>query len=92
MRVQAEISLYPLRERDLLPSIEEFVSVLREQGLDLQMGAMSTLAVGESSVLFRAIEEAFERVAAHGACVLIGKYSNACPPPLGRQESQGGGL
>ncbi len=83
MKVQAEISLYPLGEEDLLPSIEEFLEVVREEGLEPRMGTMSTTLDGESSVLFQAIARAFEKVAAHHRCVLIVKYSNACPPAVG---------
>ena len=89
MKVQAEISLYPLGEREVLRSIEEFLEVVREEGLDPRMGTMSTTIVGESDVLFQAIARAFERVAAHHRCVLIVKYSNACPPPTGAGEQEG---
>lgn len=80
MNIQAEISLYPLGEPDLLPAIEEFLDVLRSQGLKPRMGTMSTSVVGDSTVLLPAIARAFEQVAAHHRCVLIVKYSNACPP------------
>ena len=88
MKVQAEISLYPLGEEDLLPSIEEFLDVLKTGGLELRMGTMSTTVAGESSVLFQAISDAFEKVAARHLCVLVVKYSNACPPLPGCPERQ----
>jgi uncharacterized protein YqgV (UPF0045/DUF77 family) len=80
MTVQAEISLYPLAESDLLAPIEDFLRILKEQALNPQMGTMSTIVVGDSAVLFSAIAKAFEQVAADHRCVLIVKYSNACPP------------
>lgn len=80
MRVQAEISVYPFGEADLSPAIEDFVGVLREEGLDPQMGAMSTVVAGDSRIVFSAIAKAFERVAAAHQCAVIAKYSNACAP------------
>jgi uncharacterized protein YqgV (UPF0045/DUF77 family) len=80
MTVQAEISLYPLAESDLLPVIEDFLGALTEQGLNPQTGAMSTIVAGDSATVFSTIAEAFEQVAADHRCVLIVKYSNACPP------------
>ena len=92
MKVQAEISLYPLGEPDLLPPIEEFLQVLKEEGLEPRMGTMSTIVAGESGAVFQAIAKAFERVAAGRRCVLMVKYSNACPPPeAGEQKSDDAG-
>jgi uncharacterized protein YqgV (UPF0045/DUF77 family) len=83
VKVQAEISLYPLGEPDLLPPIEEFLNVLKEEGLEPRTGSMSSIVVGESGALFPAIAKAFERIAVHHRCVLVLKYSNACPPAGG---------
>lgn len=80
MTVQAEISVYPFGEADLSPAIEDFVGVLREQGLDPKSGPMSTMVAGESRIVFSAIEKAFELVTATYRCVVIVKYSNACAP------------
>ncbi len=88
MKVQAEISLYPLGEQDLLPSIEEFLDVLREEGLQPHVGTMSSTVAAESGELFEAIAKAFERVAAHHRCVLVVKYSNACPPAAGTEKQE----
>jgi len=80
MKIQAEISLYPLGERDPLRAIDGFVSVLRVEGLKPRMGTMSTIVVGESETVFAAVAKAFEAVAAEHRCVLVAKYSNAFPP------------
>ena len=89
MTVQAEISLYPLAESDLLPAIEDFLRVLEEQGLNPQRGAMSTIVVGDNATVFSAIAKAFEQAAADRRCVLIAKYSNACPPAEGEITDKG---
>jgi len=89
VKVQAEISLYPLGEKDVLRSVEEFLGILREEGLQPHVGTMSSTVAAESGELFEAIAKAFERVAAHHRCVLVVKYSNACPPPMGERGPDG---
>ena len=80
MKVQAEVSLYPLRSTTLLDSIARFVRHLRQCDLEIQVGPMSTRLRGESRDLFRALGEAFDDAAREGDVVLTLKLSNACPP------------
>jgi uncharacterized protein YqgV (UPF0045/DUF77 family) len=80
MRVSAQVSLYPLRQEKLGPAIETLREALERQGLDAQVGAMSTLAEGEARMVFRALEEGFEQAAAQGQVAMVVTVSNACPP------------
>ena len=89
MTAQAEISLYPLGQTDLSPAIEGFLTVLKEEGLRPRPGAMSTTVVGDNATVFSAIAKAFEQVATDYRCVLIVKYSNACPPAKGTENGGG---
>ena len=52
MKVQAQISLYPLRRPDLAVPITRFVQQLERDGLDINIGPMSTQVTGDSKVLF----------------------------------------
>jgi uncharacterized protein YqgV (UPF0045/DUF77 family) len=79
--VSAQISLYPLGQRDLGPAIQDVLGVLSQHGIAHQVGAMSTLAWGEDGTLFPALQEAFARVAERGAVVMVLTVSNACPLP-----------
>ena len=79
MRVQAEVSLYPLRTKKLSGPVAAFCEVLRSHGLDVQTRSMSTFAVGESSDLLEALREGFEHLAQENEIVLDVKISNACP-------------
>ncbi len=79
MKVQAQISLYPLRTPDLAEPITRFVQQLERDGLDINIGPMSTQVTGDSNVLFARLAEAFEDAASHGDVVLLLKVSNACP-------------
>lgn len=79
MKVEAEVSLYPLGENHLSPAIEAFVNVLKDHGCDAQVGQMSTIVKGESANVFEALRVGYERACEEGGCVLIVKASNVCP-------------
>ena len=79
MNVQAEVSLYPLRTPTCWEAVERFVECLREGGLDVRTGPMSSHVRGQSTEIFPALAEAFERAALQGDVVLTLKVSNACP-------------
>ncbi len=79
MRVQAEVSLYPLRTATLMDSIDAFVERLRQSGLSVEIGPMSSRIRGESEDLFRALGEAFEGAARRCDVVVTLKVTNACP-------------
>ena len=79
MKVQAEVSLYPLRTASLSEAIDRFLDRLRRRGLAVEVTPMSTRLEGESGEIFQALREAFEAVAAGGSVVLTVKISNACP-------------
>ena len=79
MKVQAEISLYPLRCGDLTEPIRQFIELLETDKLKVETGPMSTLVTGDSQVVFENLEKAFERLAAEYKVVVTAKISNACP-------------
>jgi len=79
MRVEAEVSLYPLGEERLSPSINSFVHGLKEHGCEAEVGQMSTLVKGDSAQVFDALRAGYEKAAGHGGCVLIVHVCNACP-------------
>ncbi len=82
MKVQAEVSLYPLRTKHLSGPVAEFCRALRLRGLYVETRSMSTLVGGESEALFEALREGFETVARKTAIVVDLKISNACPARL----------
>jgi len=88
MNVQAEVSLYPLRAT-LTEPIESFLRRVREHGLEVTTGTMSSRVAGECKHLFAALGEAFEDAAGGGDVVLVVKVSNACPPAGERERDAG---
>ena len=78
MKVQAEISLYPLRQNELTKPIQQVVQVLENNKLQVKTGSMSSFVTGDSQVVFESLREAFEQLAKEYEIVMTAKISNAC--------------
>lgn len=85
--ITAQVSLYPLGQEDLSPSIDSVTKTLDEHGVDKETGVMSTLVWGDDEKVFPAIVEAFRKAASRGETVMVITVSNACPWP-GRGQSR----
>jgi uncharacterized protein YqgV (UPF0045/DUF77 family) len=79
MPVAAQVSIYPLRQQKFSPVINKALEIFRVKGLNVEMGAMSTIISGEDEPLFTAIKEVYESLAEKGELVMIVTFSNACP-------------
>lgn len=79
MNVAAQVSLYPLRQAQPAPSIEEAIRVFRDQGVSVQPGPMSTVISGDEVAVFESLKAAFSRAASLGDVVMTVTLSNACP-------------
>ena len=79
MQISAQISLYPLRQERLSPSIEAAWKILENSQLELDKGGMSTVVTGEGEAVFRAIKEAFLKSTEKGPVSMVVTFSNACP-------------
>lgn len=79
--ITAQVSLYPLRQDNLSPSINAVVQALDKDGVESQTGAMSTLVWGDDEKVFPALMDAFRKAADIGETVMILTISNACPWP-----------
>lgn len=89
MNIQAEVSLYPLRSEELGGPIETFCQALRESGLTVHEGAMSTRVSGDCGRLFAGLGQAFGQVAEANQVVLVAKVSNSCPEDGGENGRAG---
>jgi uncharacterized protein YqgV (UPF0045/DUF77 family) len=85
LTVSAQVSIYPLRQEHLTPAIEAVAGALKEHGLHVEVGPMSTQVTGDTRTLFAALEDAFTRAAASGHVVMTITVSNACPVPDARR-------
>ena len=86
MRVQAEVSLYPLRQQHLSEPIVQFRHMMDRYGLTMKTGTMSTEVAGDSGDVFQGLCDAFEKLAREHDVVLVCKVSNACSGPARRGE------
>jgi uncharacterized protein YqgV (UPF0045/DUF77 family) len=85
--ITAQMSLYPLDQADLSPAIDEALCILREHGLEVEVGPMSSLVAGDEKTVFTALQSAFSRIAEQGPVVMVATFSNACPTPGKTDES-----
>ena len=79
MKVQAEISLYSLRQSSLNKPIQRFIESLKANNLNVKTGSMSTFVTGDSLTFFQHLQKAFEETAKQYGVVLTVKISNVCP-------------
>jgi tRNA-Thr(GGU) m(6)t(6)A37 methyltransferase TsaA len=84
---QAQVSLYPLRQESLSPTIEEVIQIFKEHSLRVEMGPMSTIISGEDETVFAALQKAYLQAAEHGQVVMTLTLSNACPVPPREKET-----
>jgi len=82
--ITAQVSLYPLRQVSIGPTIRGAVRVFRQHGLETRIGEMSTLVWGEEEEVFTALQDAFHRATERGDTVMTVTLSNACPEPSRR--------
>ena len=78
-RITAQLSVYPLGEASLSPTIDKALRILRNHGLDVEAGTMSSLVSGDDDVVFAALQSVFHQIAAQGPVVMVATFSNACP-------------
>lgn len=79
MFASAQISLYPLRQQHLSPTIDNAVKILTRYGLEVLPGSMSTLVSGDDKTIFSAIQELFQNSSEEGDVVMAVTLSNTCP-------------
>jgi uncharacterized protein YqgV (UPF0045/DUF77 family) len=79
MQISAQISLYPLKQQRLLPTIEAAWKILEVHPLSLEKGTMSTVVSGEADKVFGSIQEVFLKAAESGPLSMVVTFSNACP-------------
>ncbi|MBN1664293.1 MAG: hypothetical protein JW943_11895 [Deltaproteobacteria bacterium] len=79
MKIQAELSLYPLKTDLPEKAIRLFIENLSQPGISVVPAEMSTLVAGESEEIFHIVGQCFEKACRTNDIVLVAKFSNACP-------------
>ena len=79
MKIEADVSLYPLGEEEVIHPVHDFWEGLKKHGCTIEHCQASTLVAGESNQVFEAVRLGYEEAVQKSGCVLIMKISNACP-------------
>lgn len=79
--IPAQVSLYPLGQKDLSPVIGEALKIFQMNGLEVYLGSMSTMIVGTEAAIFSALQMAFRHASEQGRVVMLVTFSNACTIP-----------
>lgn len=77
--ISAQVSLYPLRQPHVSPSISRVLEVFRARGLEIRPGAMSTVVLGDCDAVFDALKASFQSATELGDVVMVASISNCCP-------------
>ena len=76
MKIQAELSLYPLFQQDVVPVVNNYIDHLKEYDIKTDVGERSTHITGELEEVFKATKSAYEKVSGNNKCVLVAKFLN----------------
>jgi uncharacterized protein YqgV (UPF0045/DUF77 family) len=79
--VSCQFALYPLGVEDIGPAIDAALAEVRQAGLQVDVGPMSTYMTGDSAALFEGLRRAFDVAAREAQIVMTVTMSNACPLP-----------
>lgn len=79
--ISIQVSLYPLRQSRVSPSIAKALEVFRERGLEIRPGTMSTVISGDLDSVLDGLKDSFKSASALGDVVMVASISNCCPLP-----------
>jgi len=78
-RTGLQFSIYPLRQEHLRPAIAAAVGAAAAEGVDVQVGRLSTFAPGDEEAVFRAVRAAFTAARSFGPTVMVVTLSSGIP-------------
>lgn len=76
--ISVQVAVYPIGQAGYA-AVDAALEVLRESGLELQVGPMSSILSGPTQQVFDVLARAFDAAARHGGTVLQVTATNACP-------------
>jgi len=77
--ISVQVSLYPLRQPHVGPTISRVLEVFRARGLEVRPGTMSTVITGNADSVLDGLKDSFKSAAALGDVVMVATISNCCP-------------
>ena len=79
MKVTFQVSLYPIAKKDFKTPINDFISALKNQELDVEVHETSTIGSGEIEKVFDAIKKGYASAASRGDSVMVLTVVNGAP-------------
>jgi uncharacterized protein YqgV (UPF0045/DUF77 family) len=78
--ISAQVSLYPIDQSDWAPQIDRAIEYFRRQeGIEVTVGSLSTVLVGDDKAVLDAVRAAFQQAAEAGPAVMVVTLTNASP-------------
>ena len=77
----AQVSIYPLHQISISDAISGALAAFRATGVEVRLGAMSTVISGNEDAVFAALREGYRAARVQGDVVMVATLSNACPMP-----------
>jgi len=78
-QIGLQFSLYPLRQAHVRPAIEAAVRAAAAEGVEVEVGRLSTFGSGRDETVFAAVRAAFEAARALGPTVMVVTLSSGLP-------------
>ena len=79
MKVTFQVSLYPIAKEDFKTPINNFISKLKEEKLEVMVHETSTIGSGEMENVFDALKKAYSSAAKQGDAVMVLTVVNGAP-------------
>lgn len=79
MKVELEVSLYPLTKEYLERPVQDFTELLEKHGCAVEHTPLSSIVKGESAKVFEALRLGYEQAVQKSGCALIVKACSVCP-------------
>jgi uncharacterized protein YqgV (UPF0045/DUF77 family) len=71
VEVTFQVSLYPIAKKDLKTPINNFISELKKEQLDVMVHETSTIGSGDIEILFDTLKKAYSSAAKQGDTVMV---------------------
>jgi len=76
--ISAEISFYPLGEKDYRDIINLFIDEINKSGLKFSVNHMSTVIIGKDDEIFDFLKITFKKFSKDYKCIMKATFSNSC--------------
>jgi len=75
-----QVSIYPLREKEISPALNKFWEKLKESELKFEVNSFATIIWGEEDRIFDFLKDVWKEVTKDRSVVMVVTLSNACTP------------